>query len=285
MRQLKITVAITSRGSEALERYLQEISHEEMVSIEEEAELARRIHKGDQAALERLVKANLRFVVSVAKQYQGQGMALTDLVNEGNVGLITAAQKFDETRGFKFISYAVWWIRQSILQALAESSRLVRLPLNQVGYTSKVNRFYNKFVQENERRPSTDEIAEGIGLEKDKINSSLLTSGKHISMDAPLIEDEDSCLIDLLTNNESDDTDSALVSESLKTEVHRAIQMLPKREAQVICMYYGINTPELGLEEIGRELHLSRERVRQIKEKALLLLRHAQIGSVLKEYL
>lgn len=285
MRQLKITVAITSRGSEALERYLQEISHEEMVSIEEEAELARRIHKGDQAALERLVKANLRFVVSVAKQYQGQGMALTDLVNEGNVGLITAAQKFDETRGFKFISYAVWWIRQSILQALAESSRLVRLPLNQVGYTSKVNRFYNKFVQENERRPSTDEIAEGIGLEKDKINSSLLNSGKHISMDAPLIEDEDSCLIDLLTNNESDDTDSALVSESLKTEVHRAIQMLPKREAQVICMYYGINTPELGLEEIGRELHLSRERVRQIKEKALLLLRHAQIGSVLKEYL
>ena len=285
MRQLKITVAITSRGSEALERYLQEISHEEMVSIEEEAELARRIHKGDQTALERLVKANLRFVVSVAKQYQGQGMALTDLVNEGNVGLITAAQKFDETRGFKFISYAVWWIRQSILQALAESSRLVRLPLNQVGYTSKVNRFYNKFVQENERRPSTDEIAEGIGLEKDKINSSLLTSGKHISMDAPLIEDEDSCLIDLLTNNESDDTDSALVSESLKTEVHRAIQMLPKREAQVICMYYGINTPELGLEEIGRELHLSRERVRQIKEKALLLLRHAQIGSVLKEYL
>lgn len=285
MRQLKITVAITSRGSEALERYLQEISHEEMVSIEEEAELARRIHKGDQAALERLVKANLRFVVSVAKQYQGQGMALTDLVNEGNVGLITAAQKFDETRGFKFISYAVWWIRQSILQALAESSRLVRLPLNQVGYTSKVNRFYNKFVQENERRPSTDEIAEGIGLEKDKINSSLLTSGKHVSMDAPLVEDEDNCLIDLLTNNESDDTDSALVSESLKTEVHRAIQMLPKREAQVICMYYGINTPELGLEEIGRELHLSRERVRQIKEKALLLLRHAQIGSVLKEYL
>lgn len=285
MRQLKITVAITSRGSEALERYLQEISHEEMVSIEEEAELARRIHKGDQAALERLVKANLRFVVSVAKQYQGQGMALTDLVNEGNVGLITAAQKFDETRGFKFISYAVWWIRQSILQALAESSRLVRLPLNQVGYTSKVNRFYNKFVQENERRPSIDEIAEGIGLEKDKIYSSLLTSGKHVSMDAPLVEDEDSCLIDLLTNNESDDTDSALMNESLKTEVHRAIQMLPKREAQVICMYYGINTPELGLEEIGRELHLSRERVRQIKEKALLLLRHAQIGSVLKECL
>ena len=285
MRQLKITVAITSRKGEALERYLQEISHEDMVNIEEEAELARRIHKGDQEALEKLVRANLRFVVSVAKQYQGQGLALTDLVNEGNVGLITAAQKFDETRGFKFISYAVWWIRQSILQALAENSSLVRLPLNQVGYSSKVNRFYNKFVQENERRPSTEEIAEGIGIEKEKINNALLTSGKHISMDAPLVEDEDSCLLDLLTNSENDDTDSKLVTESLKTEVRRAIDMLPDRESQVIRMYYGINTPELGLEEIGRALNLSRERVRQIKEKALALLRHAQIGSVLKEYL
>ena len=285
MRQLKITVAITSRKGEALERYLQEISHEDMVNIEEEAELARRIHKGDQEALEKLVRANLRFVVSVAKQYQGQGLALTDLVNEGNVGLITAAQKFDETRGFKFISYAVWWIRQSILQALAENSRLVRLPLNQVGYSSKVNRFYNKVVQENERRPSTEEIAEGIGIEKEKINNALLTSGKHISMDAPLVEDEDSCLLDLLTNSENDDTDSKLVTESLKTEVRRAIDMLPDRESQVIRMYYGINTPELGLEEIGRALNLSRERVRQIKEKALALLRHAQIGSVLKEYL
>lgn len=285
MRQLKITVAITSRGSEALERYLQEISHEEMVSIEEETELARRIHKGDQEAFERLVKANLRFVVSVAKQYQGQGMALNDLVNEGNVGLITAAKKFDETRGFKFISYAVWWIRQSILQALAERGRLVRLPLNQVGYTSKANNFYNRFVQENERRPSLDEIAEGIGLEKGKMSSSLLNSGKHASMDAPLADDEEGCLLDLLTNNEKDDTDSSLVTESLKTEVHRAIEMLPKREAQILCMYFGINTPELGLEEIGQELHLSRERVRQIKEKALVLLRDAQIGSVLKEYL
>lgn len=285
MRQLKISVTITSRGSEALERYLQEISHEEMVGFEEEAELARKIHKGDQQALEKLVRANLRFVVSVAKQYQGQGMALTDLINEGNVGLITAAQKFDETRGFKFISYAVWWIRQSILQALAESSRLVRLPQNQVGYSSKVNRFYNKFVQENERKPSTDEIADGIGIEKEKISNALLTSSKHISMDAPLIEDEDSCLLDLLTNNENDDADSALVTESLRTEVHRAIDMLPTREAQVIKMYYGINTPELGLEEIGHALNLSRERVRQIKEKALTLLRHAQIGSVLKEYL
>ncbi len=285
MRQLKITIAITSRKGEALERYLQEISHEDMVNIEEEAELARRIHNGDQEALEKLVRANLRFVVSVAKQYQGQGLALTDLVNEGNVGLITAAQKFDETRGFKFISYAVWWIRQSILQALAENSRLVRLPLNQVGYSSKVNRFYNKFVQENERRPSTEEIAEGIGIEKEKINSALLTSGKHISMDAPLVEDEDSCLLDLLTNSENDDADSSLVTESLKTEVHRAIDMLPERESQVIRMYYGINTPELGLEEIGRTLNLSRERVRQIKEKALALLRHAQIGSILKEYL
>ena len=256
-----------------------------MVSPDEETELAQRIHRGDQQALEKLVKANLRFVVTVAKQYLGQGMGLIDLINEGNIGLITAAKKFDETRGFKFISYAVWWIRQSILQALAENSRLVRIPLNQVGNVSKVNRFYNKFVQENERRPSTDEVADALGVESDKVNSALFNSGKHISMDAPLVEDEDSCLLDLMTNQDGEVTDSALISESMKEEVQRALSILPERESQVIHMYFGINTPEKGLEEIGQELGLSRERVRQIKEKALSLLKHAQIGSVLKEYL
>lgn len=285
MRQLKISVAITSRSGEALERYLQEISREEMVSPEEEVKLAQRIHKGDSEALEKLVRANLRFVVSVAKQYQGQGIGLTDLINEGNVGLITAAQRFDETRGFKFISYAVWWIRQSILQTLAENSRLVRLPLNQVGNVSKVNRFYNDFLQKNERPPSLDEIAEALGVEKEKINSALLTSGRHISMDAPLIEDEDSCLLDLLTSNDNESTDSSLVSESLREEIDAALNTLPEREAQVVRMSFGIGTPEMNLEEIGQKLNLSRERVRQIREKALQLLRHAQISSVLREYL
>lgn len=285
MRQLKITVAITSRGSEALERYLQDISKEEMVSTDEEVELAKRIRQGDKNALERLVKANLRFVVSVAKQYQGQGLELTDLINEGNVGLINAAMKFDETRGFKFISYAVWWVRQSILQALADKSRLVRLPLNQIGYVSKVNHFYHDFMQKNNRAPSLDEVADALGMEKSKVNAALLTSGKHISMNAPLIDDEDSCLLDLLTNDDKGNADSSLISDSLKEEVHHALDLLPGRESQVIQMYFGINTPELSLEEIGEKLNLSRERVRQIKEKALTLLRNAQIGSVLKEYL
>ena len=285
MRQLKITVAITSRGSEALERYLQDISKEEMVSTDEEVELAKRIRQGDKNALERLVKANLRFVVSVAKQYQGQGLELTDLINEGNVGLINAAMKFDETRGFKFISYAVWWVRQSILQALADKSRLVRLPLNQIGYVSKVNHFYHDFMQKNNRAPSLDEVADALGMEKSKVNAALLTSGKHISMNAPLIDDEDSCLLDLLTNEDKGNADSSLISDSLKEEVHHALDLLPERESQVIRMYFGINTPELSLEEIGEKLNLSRERVRQIKEKALTLLRNAQIGSVLKEYL
>lgn len=285
MRQLKITVAITSRGSEALERYLQDISKEEMVSTDEEVELAKRIRQGDKNALERLVKANLRFVVSVAKQYQGQGLELTDLINEGNVGLINAAMKFDETRGFKFISYAVWWVRQSILQALADKSRLVRLPLNQIGYVSKVNHFYHDFMQKNDRAPSLDEVADALGMEKSKVNAALLTSGKHISMNAPLIDDEDSCLLDLLTNDDKGNADSSLISDSLKEEVHHALDLLPERESQVIRMYFGINTPELSLEEIGEKLNLSRERVRQIKEKALTLLRNAQIGSVLKEYL
>lgn len=285
MRQLKITVAITSRGSEALERYLQDISKEEMVNTDEEVELAKRIRQGDKNALERLVKANLRFVVSVAKQYQGQGLELTDLINEGNVGLINAAMKFDETRGFKFISYAVWWVRQSILQALADKSRLVRLPLNQIGYVSKVNHFYHDFMQKNNRAPSLDEVADALGMEKSKVNAALLTSGKHISMNAPLIDDEDSCLLDLLTNDDKGNADSSLISDSLKEEVHHALDLLPERESQVIRMYFGINTPELSLEEIGEKLNLSRERVRQIKEKALTLLRNAQIGSVLKEYL
>ena len=285
MRQLKITGAITSRGSEALERYLQDISKEEMVSTDEEVELAKRIRQGDKDALERLVKANLRFVVSVAKQYQGQGLELTDLINEGNVGLINAAMKFDETRGFKFISYAVWWVRQSILQALADKSRLVRLPLNQIGYVSKVNHFYHDFMQKNNRAPSLDEVADALGMEKSKVNAALLTSGKHISMNAPLIDDEDSCLLDLLTNDDKGNADSSLISDSLKEEVHHALDLLPERESQVIRMYFGINTPELSLEEIGEKLNLSRERVRQIKEKALTLLRNAQIGSVLKEYL
>lgn len=285
MRQLKITVAITSRGSEALERYLQDISKEEMVSTDEEVELAKRIRQGDKNALERLVKANLRFVVSVAKQYQGQGLELTDLINEGNVGLINAAMKFDETRGFKFISYAVWWVRQSILQALADKSRLVRLPLNQIGYVSKVNHFYHDFMQKNNRAPSLDEVADALGMEKSKVNAALLTSGKHISMNAPLIDDEDSCLLDLLTNDDKGNADSSLISDSLKEEVHHALDLLPERESQVIRMHFGINTPELSLEEIGEKLNLSRERVRQIKEKALTLLRNAQIGSVLKEYL
>lgn len=285
MRQLKITVAITSRGSEALERYLQDISKEEMVSTDEEVELAKRIRQGDKDALERLVKANLRFVVSVAKQYQGQGLELTDLINEGNVGLINAAMKFDETRGFKFISYAVWWVRQSILQALADKSRLVRLPLNQIGYVSKVNHFYHDFMRKNNRAPSLDEVADALGMEKSKVNAALLTSGKHISMNAPLIDDEDSCLLDLLTNDDKGNADSSLISDSLKEEVHHALDLLPERESQVIRMYFGINTPELSLEKIGEKLNLSRERVRQIKEKALTLLRNAQIGSVLKEYL
>ncbi len=285
MRQLKINLSITNRESESLERYLQEIGRQEMIGTDEEAELAREIRDGNQEALERLVLANLRFVVSVAKQYQGQGLGLIDLINEGNVGLITAAQKFDETRGFKFISYAVWWIRQSILQALAENSRLVRLPLNQVGNVSKVNRFYNKFVQKNERRPSTEEIAEALGVDPDKVDGALLSSGKHVSMDAPLADDEDSCLLDLMENRDQTTADAALASESLAQDLDMALSKLPEREGKILRMFYGIKTMPLGLEEIGEKLHLSRERVRQIKEKGLALLRKAQKDSVLKTYL
>lgn len=285
MRQLKITPNITNRDGETIERYLQEIGRERTIGIEEEAELSRRIRQGDEEALVKLVKANLRFVVSVAKQYQGQGMGLTDLINEGNVGLITAAKRFDETRGFKFISYAVWWIRQSILQALAENSRMVRLPLNQVGNVGKVNRFYNDFIQKNERLPSIDEIADALQLEPEKVKTALLSSGKHVSMDAPLVEDEDSCLLDLFCNRDDSDTDALLVNESLATEIERAISQLPAREASIIRMFFGIQSPELSLEEIGQRLNLSRERVRQIKEKGLAILRSAQLSSVLKSYL
>ena len=285
MRQLKIIQSITNREGDSLERYLQDIGREEMIGTEEEAELARRIRQGDEEAVVKLTKANLRFVVSVAKQYQGQGMGLTDLINEGNVGLITAARKFDETRGFKFISYAVWWIRQSILQALAEHSRLVRLPQNQVGNVSRVHRFYNEFLQENERRPSAEEIAEALHLEPEKVSGALLTAGRHISMDAPLVDDEDSCLLDLLTNRDNTQTDSTLVKESLHEDVGMALNQLPKREAKVLRLFFGINCQERKLEEIGEIMHLSRERVRQIKEKALQLLRTAKAGSVLRTYL
>lgn len=285
MRQLKIIPNITNREGESIERYLQEIGREQMIGLDEEAELAHRIKQGDEEALEKLTKANLRFVVSVAKQYQGQGLSLVDLINEGNVGLITAAKKFDETRGFKFISYAVWWIRQSILQALAENSRIVRLPQNQVGNVSKVNRFYHQFIQKNERLPSVDEVAEALDMEPEKVNAVLISSGKHVSMDAPLVEDEDSCLLDLFSNREDSDTDAQLVTESLATEIDRAISQLPDREAKIIKMFFGIQSPELSLEEIGEKMKLSRERVRQIKEKGLAILRSAHLSSVLKSYL
>ena len=285
MRQLKIIPNITNREGESIERYLQEIGREQMISLDEEAELAHRIKQGDEEALEKLTKANLRFVVSVAKQYQGQGLSLVDLINEGNVGLITAAKKFDEPRGFKFISYAVWWIRQSILQALAENSRIVRLPQNQVGNVSKVNRFYHQFIQKNERLPSVDEVAEALDKEPEKVNAVLISSGKHVSMDAPLVEDEDSCLLDLFSNREDSDTDAQLVTESLATEIDRAISQLPDREAKIIKMFFGIQSPELSLEEIGEKMKLSRERVRQIKEKGLAILRSAHLSSVLKSYL
>lgn len=285
MRQLKIIPNITNREGESIERYLQEIGREQMISLDEEAELAHRIKQGDEEALEKLTKANLRFVVSVAKQYQGQGLSLVDLINEGNVGLITATKKFDETRGFKFISYAVWWIRQSILQALAENSRIVRLPQNQVGNVSKVNRFYHQFIQKNERLPSVDEVAEALDMEPEKVNAVLISSGKHVSMDAPLVEDEDSCLLDLFSNREDSDTDAQLVTESLATEIDRAISQLPDREAKIIKMFFGIQSPELSLEEIGEKMKLSRERVRQIKEKGLAILRSAHLSSVLKSYL
>ena len=285
MRQLKITKSITNRESEALEKYLQEIGREELISSDEEVELAQRIRKGDRKALERLTKANLRFVVSVAKQYQNQGMSLPDLINEGNLGLIKAAEKFDETRGFKFISYAVWWIRQSILQAIAEQSRIVRLPLNQVGSVNKINRMLNKFEQENERRPSVDEISEQIDLPEEKVGEAMLANSRHVSVDAPFIDGEDNSLLDVLINDDAPMADRQLVMESLRAEIANVLKTLNERERCVIRAFYGIGEPEMTLEEIGNKYNLTRERVRQIKEKAIRRLRSNTKNVILKAYL
>jgi len=264
---------------------LQEIGKEELITVEEEVELAQRIKKGDQAALEKLTRANLRFVVSVAKQYQNQGLSLPDLINEGNLGLIKAAEKFDETRGFKFISYAVWWIRQSILQALAEQSRIVRLPLNQVGSLNKINKAFSKFEQENERKPSPEELADALELPADKVADTLRVSGRHISVDAPFVEGEDNSLLDVLINNDSPNADRALMMESLAKEIERALATLTERESDIIRMFFGIGCQEMTLEEIGERFGLTRERVRQIKEKAIRRLRHTSRSKLLKTYL
>lgn len=285
MRQLKISKSITNRESASLDKYLQEIGHEELLSTDEEVELAQRIRKGDKRALERLTKANLRFVVSVAKQYQNQGLSLPDLINEGNVGLIKAAEKFDETRGFKFISYAVWWIRQSILQAIAEQSRLVRLPLNQVGSVNKITRELNKFEQEHERKPSVNEIAERVDLPEDKIADAMKANSRHVSMDAPIADGEDSSMIDFLSGDSSN-TDRELAIESLKAEVSRILKLLTDKEQKVLRAFFGIDgSPEMTLDEIGEKYNLTRERVRQIKEKALRRLRHNTKNKLLKSYL
>ena len=285
MRQLKITKSITNRESASLDKYLQEIGKEDLITVEEEVELAQRIRKGDQRALEKLTRANLRFVVSVAKLYQNQGLSLPDLINEGNLGLIKAAEKFDETRGFKFISYAVWWIRQSILQALAEQSRIVRLPLNQVGSLNKINKAFSRFEQENERRPSPEELADTLDLPAEKVADTLRVSGRHISVDAPFVEGEDNSLLDVLVNDDSPVADRTLINESLSTEVERALSTLTERERDIIKLFFGINTQEMTLEEIGEKFGLTRERVRQIKEKAIRRLRHSSRSKLLKTYL
>ena len=285
MRQLKITKSITNRESASLDKYLQEIGREELISVEEEVELAQRIRKGDQKALDKLTKANLRFVVSVAKQYQNQGLSLPDLINEGNLGLIKAAEKFDETRGFKFISYAVWWIRQSILQALAEQSRIVRLPLNQVGSLNKINKALQKFEQDHERMPSPDELAEILDIPRDKIADTLRVSGRHVSVDAPFVDGEDNSLLDVLVNNDSPNADKGLVNESLNKEIERALSTLTERERDIVKDFFGIGTQEMTLEEIGEKFGLTRERVRQIKEKAIRRLRHSNRSKLLKSYL
>ena len=285
MRQLKITKSITNRESASLDKYLQEIGKEELISVEEEVELAQRIKKGDKEALEKLTKANLRFVVSVAKQYQNQGLSLPDLINEGNLGLIKAAEKFDETRGFKFISYAVWWIRQSILQALAEQSRIVRLPLNQVGSLNKINKAFARFEQEHERVPSPEELAQELELPREKVTDTLRVAGRHISVDAPFADGEDNSLLDVLVNPDSPNADRGLINESLATEVDRALETLTERERDIIRYFFGIGCSEMTLEEIGEKFDLTRERVRQIKEKAIRRLRHSSRSKLLKSYL
>jgi RNA polymerase primary sigma factor len=285
MRQLKITKSITNRESASLDKYLQEIGREPLIPVDEEVELARMIRHGDRAALEKLVKANLRFVVSVAKQYQNQGLSLPDLIDEGNLGLIKAAEKFDETRGFKFISYAVWWIRQSILQALAEQARIVRLPLNQVGSLNKINKAYQRFEQEFERKPSAEELAELLDIPVDKIADTLKMSGRQVSVDAPFVEGEDNSLIDVMVNEDSPNADHTLINESLSREIDRALATLTPREADIIRKFFGIGVPEKTLEEIGIEFRLTRERVRQIKEKAIRRLKTSSRSKILKTYL
>tara|TARA_B100000902_G_C27209579_1_gene863590 strand:- start:435 stop:1298 length:864 start_codon:yes stop_codon:yes gene_type:complete len=286
MRQLKITKHVTNRETASLDKYLQEIGKVDLITAEEEVELAQRIKAGDQIALEKLTKANLRFVVSVAKQYQNQGLTLPDLINEGNLGLIKAAQRFDETRGFKFISYAVWWIRQSILQALAEQSRIVRLPLNKIGSINKINKTYAFLEQAHERAPSAEEIAKELDMTINDVKESLKNSGRHVSMDAPLVEGEDSNLYDVLNSGESPNPDKTLLHESLRTEIERALETLTPREADVVRLYFGLgNQHAMTLEEIGETFDLTRERVRQIKEKAIRRLKHTSRSKILKTYL
>jgi RNA polymerase primary sigma factor len=286
MRQLKITKSITNRESRSLDKYLQEIGKEELITAEEEVDLARKIKQGDQVALEKLTRANLRFVVSVAKQYQNQGLTLPDLINEGNLGLIKAAQRFDETRGFKFISYAVWWIRQSILQAIAEHSRIVRLPLNQVGSLNKLNKAFSKLEQEFEREPTEEELASILDLPEDKVKDSISISGRHISMDAPLISGEESTLYDVMENRDSPKADKSLIMESLQQEIERTLDTLSEREKEIIKLYFGIGMNHgLTIDEIGEKFDLTRERVRQIKEKALKRLRQSTRSKLLRTYL
>ena len=286
MRQLKITKQVTNRETASLDKYLQEIGKVDLITAEEEVELAQRIKAGDEIALEKLTKANLRFVVSVAKQYQNQGLTLPDLINEGNLGLIKAAKRFDETRGFKFISYAVWWIRQSILQALAEQSRIVRLPLNKIGSINKINKMYAFLEQANERVPSAEEIAKELDMTVSDVKESMKNSGRHVSMDAPLVEGEDSNLYDVLNSGESPNPDKKLLHESLKTEIERALETLTAREADVVRLYFGLSEQHaMTLEEIGETFDLTRERVRQIKEKAIRRLKHASRSKILKTYL
>ena len=286
MRQLKITKQVTNRETASLDKYLQEIGKVDLITADEEVELAQKIKAGDQKALEKLTKANLRFVVSVAKQYQNQGLTLPDLINEGNLGLIKAAQRFDETRGFKFISYAVWWIRQSILQALAEQSRIVRLPLNKIGSINKINKMYALLEQSNERPPSAEEIAKELDMTVNDVKESMKNSGRHLSMDAPLVEGEDSNLYDVLRSGESPNPDRELIIESLRTEIERSLETLTLREADVVRLYFGLgNQHPMTLEEIGETFDLTRERVRQIKEKAIRRLKHTSRSKILKTYL